>query len=349
MTRAHRIGAALVGLLLVVAPLTATTQPGGDSALQYIWPRLDRETFARYCAELGLEQQQPLIAELAFADYSSALRELVEETDDDADRAGRREVAEALAGRRRLPPDELRRRQTAVLRTYRSAWERSDPLLFELLDAVEGLLTPEQAPRVRRARADLERDLWLVPMRERRRMQDYAGDGLDLVALARRALEEGGELVGVDATLLDAVLESYAMEMAAVLHRTGPAERALRLDARIARIERDDDAQRRLDGEAVQLWQVRYVMNNRLARRIGDLAARSLGADAQSRWRRRFERAAFPWLLDRRPDRIMRWLEQEDILSTDKLRDAQSRYRRYVVEREPLAREAMTQIIEGRT
>ena len=89
---------------------TVTGAPAlaAESVAQTVYPRLDRTTFSQFIRPLKLDEEQRMIAEMLFSDYSSSVGELMARTGQRADEAGQRRVDEALSGRRRISPEELR-------------------------------------------------------------------------------------------------------------------------------------------------------------------------------------------------------------------------------------------------
>ncbi|MHC5004085.1 MAG: hypothetical protein ACYTJ0_13290 [Planctomycetota bacterium] len=339
--------ASVVAILL--AGLGGAAGPAAaESALVAIVPRLDRQGFGMLVERLELQSEQRLIAELAFVDYVAAIDELATQADAEADRIGRRRLQDALAGRVRLAPDELRRIQVGVWRAHQRMWPRSDELLQGLLDAMGGLLADEQRPAAGPAMMDLRRRLWLAPRRAGAAMPEYAGDGVDVADLLAAALAPGGELEAIDRAAITPALDEYVVRIDALLREDAAAERAGALERRIARMQADVETARRLEREAVVRWRRLYTVNEQAVAAIAGTAAARLGEEAARRWRLRWRRACFPWLhRDQRPDRLHAWMRTEALGVAQRER-ADAAYRDYAVRREALIGSTIELVLQGR-
>ena len=108
-----------MGGLLVLLGGGARPAAAAESARDFLVPTIDRTQYAIFCRRLGLDREQQLVADLVFGDYQAALAQLIEEVDQRAEEAGRRTVAEAVAGRRRVAAEELKRLRLAPARNWR--------------------------------------------------------------------------------------------------------------------------------------------------------------------------------------------------------------------------------------
>jgi len=302
------VAAALGGLAGVAAPI-AGMPPGGASALEVIEPRVTRAQYERFVERLGLGDDQRLVAQLIYSDYATALHDLAARLGEETQAAGRQRVEDALAGKIIVEPGELRRMRVAVLETYRSRWGDADHLLHELIVNTESLLSEESAGDVEGAMRELRRGVYLHPRRASELDETYAGDGVDVVALAAGAAAEGGEMAGLETAGVSRILEDYERQLDALLVATAAADREGRAQHAMARIERDRDAMRREERGQLERWRQLHQINQQAVRAIGRQVGADLGAEAQRAWLDRFDRACFPWLYRATtPDKQWEWI-----------------------------------------
>jgi len=338
----------LICLLAIQAFLSPGWASAQETAVDYVEPRVTRQQFIAFIQKLNLDANQRTIAELSFGDFSTAITELIGRLDSQAIAAGRKTVQDALAGKTRLVPDDLKRMRVAVLEVYRQGWPDVDEALDELINGVAGVLTPDQNPLFESAARELRRDILLHPRQSASDDQEYAGDGVDVLALIESAASDGGELQAIDPQALQDVRWMYEQELDAILLQTGSDYRAAKMQRKIAAIQKDSAAARQQEQTAVDLWKRLYELNSRAVRQIGEIAASTLGEPARDRWLDRFDRASFTWLFPRKkPDRQIEWIRRQN-LETGKLEQAEGVYASYVARRRALAHQAIDLMVRGR-
>lgn len=338
------IACLLAGLCSAPLPVHAA----GDSAADFIEPRVDRTAFATFLDQLRMDDDQHLVASMLYSDYAAAIEELAAGIDEQAEEAGRGRVQEALAGSVYIEPQELRRLRAAVLGAYQSGWEEADRLFQELIIDTHILLIDTSADDFERALCRLRRALYLQPRQAGGLDEAYAGDGVDVAQLVQDASIAGGEFESLDQGLLSADLDEYERQLDALLVATAAADRQGRMNRALARIERDRSALRREEQAALARWQRLYQINRQAAHAVGAVAGRNLGAEARQRWLDRFQRACFPWLFQRAmPDRQQDWITRR--ISDDAVvEEAQRIHEDYVTQRAGMRREAIDLILRGR-
>ena len=343
-------------LTVIVVQLLAglffcATAAAQESADDYIEPRITRPQFAAFIGQLNLGSEQRNIAQLAFTDYTDALTALTRSLDQQAVAAGRQSVNDALAGKARVSPDDLKRMRVAVLKVYQQAFPQVDTALDTLLSSVEMVLTPEQTDTFNAASRQLRREILLHPRQSSSDYQEYAGDGVDVLELADAALAEGGELQPMGPTPIQDILALYEQQLDALLISTSPGYRTGKLNKKIASIEKDAAALHQEEQAALERWKQLYQLNDGAVHQIGDLAAAQIDETAQQRWLQRYDRASFTWLYPRRkPDRQIEWIRLQSApgLSNEKHQQAETIYTNYVQRRQALARQAIDIMVRGR-
>jgi len=319
-----------------------------ETAAAYIQPRVSRQHFDAFCRKLELQSDQTMIADLLYHEYADGIGALIRRTDDEADKAGRQRVHDALTGRAIVPPDELRAIRARVLETYAVSLPEAESLMQQLLDDIQMVLQTEQLPRISPALRDLRRQVLLHPRQVDSRTPGYAGDGVDVIELARQAGEGGGELSGVNQDVLERTLAIYENALDRVVLDITSADQRGRIDTRIAEIRNDREAVKALQEQAIARWQRLYDLNRRTIDAIGELAAQSNGVEARTRWEERFDRASFGWLFERhKPDRQYAWIIKQD-LPPEVMDKARQAYRRYQAKRSLLNQRAIGIMIRGR-
>jgi hypothetical protein len=344
--RPRWITSILIGLgMFSLAALRAMAQ---ESAADYLEPRIHRQQFMALIQPLKLSAEQRNLAELAFGDYTAAITNLTRQFDEQALQAGRQTVQDALAGKARIAPDELKRLRVAVLRVYEQAWPAVDQALHDLLTTVEVSLTPSQEPIYQQGLRELHRKILLHPRQAASDYQEYAGDGVDMLLLAQAALGDGGELQSVGLSALQNILNAYEQQLDVILVQTASEHRSGKLLRKIAAIEKDAAAAREQEQAALQRWKQIYQLNQHTANLIGDAAAATAGEQARQQWMDRFDQACFTWLYPRKkPDRQIEWIRKQD-LSAETRQNAENIHLNYLSRRKALSRRAIELMVRGR-
>jgi hypothetical protein len=321
----------------------------GHSAEEFLRPVVSQRQFTDLIRPLELSREQRLIVELVYEDYRDAIDLAKREKDREADAKGRRIVADALSGRRVVAQDELRHYRMEVLKVYRSLPATATELADRLLADVRSVVTVDQRPRLDEQVIAFRRTLHLHPRHLGRRDYEYAGEGVDVLLLVEDAREDGRELADIPVAALQPILREYELELDALLRSTASAYYEIGIDARIARISRDERAVREAERRMLEQWQMLHELNRRVAERIGDLAMHQVGEAAAHQWRRRFDREVFAWMFTpTRPDRIYEWMKGR-LPDDERLAAAQSILSAYQDERWPLLREAADIMIRARS
>lgn len=336
------------GAVLAILFLAAPGALGQESAKDYIEPRVSRPQFLLLYRQLGLDSNQRSIAELMYSDYSGALDDLMKQMDAQAEQAGARTVQDAMLGKVRLSAEELRAKRVAVLKAFEQHFAAIDKALDHLLGGLESILTPEQEIHFQPALRELNRSIYLHPRQNGAGFQEYAGDGVDVLMMVDDAMKEGGELHGLEREALASILGEYEHQLDALLVRTTPEHRDLKIRRKIAGIEKDSAAMRDLDQMALARWKELYQFNLTTVKRIGEVAGTTLGEAARQKWLDRFDQASFTWLYPRKkPDRQIEWIRQQSLPAETRER-AEDIYEEYLSKRRELSRQAIDIMLRAR-
>lgn len=355
-TRRRLLGARrlLNAAWLMIALLTLSISArmfAQETSEDFVEPRITRTQFATFLAQLNLGSEQRNIAQLAFTDYTDALTELSRTLDQQAVTAGRQSVNDALAGKARVSPDDLKRMRIAVLKVYPQGWPTIDRALDTLLSSIESVLTAEQGANFSVAVRQLRREIFLHPRQAASDYQEYAGDGVDVLQLADAALADGGELQPMGSAPIQDILTLYEQQLDALLISTAAEYRAGKLNRKIASIEKDSAAIHHEEQAALDRWKQLYQLNGGVVHQIGELAASAIDDAARQHWLDRYDRASFTWLYPRRkPDRQIEWIRLQSVpgLSEEKHQQSEATYENYLQRRRALARQAIDIMIRGR-
>lgn len=347
--RRARVVSWLTGLFLtVVLAGIGNTTSAQETAGDHAEPRIDRTQFEWLCQQVGLSRDQRMIAELLFSDYNAAVSEAVKAADTQADTAGRKSVQDSVSGRARLTAEELQKARIEVIRAYETVGPAADAALKDLLSGTLSLLTPDQEPKFVLATRELNRRIYLQPRQTGSVYEEYAGDGVDVIALAEDALKEGGELAPLGREPLADVLAAYETQLDAMLPTIVADDRAGRLKMKIAQVAKDAPELARQRSEAVTRWKRLYELNVWAVQSIGQVAQQNLGDAAQQQWLDRFDRACFTWLFPRsKPERQFDWIMTRE-LSDETKQKAREINDGYVTRRRELARQAIGVMIRAR-
>jgi hypothetical protein len=332
---------------VIVVGMTAPAL-GQERALDHAEPRLDRTQYEWLCQQVGLGRDQRMIAELLFSDYTNAVSEAVNDADTRAEAAGRKSVQDSVTGRARITVEELQRARIDVIRAYETVGPAVDNALKDLLSSTHSLLNPDQEPKFTLAIRELNRRIYLEPRRAGSVYEEYAGDGVDVIALAEEALKDGGELAPIGRESLADVLATYEAQLDAMLPSLAADDRAGRLKMKIAAVAKDGPELARQRSEAVARWRRLYELNAWAVQSIGQLAQQNLGEAGQQQWLNRFDRACFTWLFPRsRPERQFDWVMASDISAESKQKSREI-MDDYLARRRELSRQAISTMIRAR-
>lgn len=324
----------------------------GPSAAQHFKPIIAQRQFTDLIRSLDLTREQRMIVELLYEDYRDAVEAGQREADRQADAVGRRRVADALSGRRLVPPDELRQHRLNVLNVYRSLPVAAHELIEQLVDDLRSVLVAQQRPKLDERMPAFRRELYLHPRHLNRRDYEYAGEGVDvllLVEAARQNDEYGGELAGVPDDAIAPILAQYENDLDAFIRETTATHHEIAIDAQMARIARDGRAERDAELRSLDHWERIYKLNRKTVDRLADLATAHNGDEAAQQWQRRFERETFAWMFSpTQPDRIYEWMTNQP-LDDGRLEEAAAIYTDYQSDRWPLLREAANTMLRART
>jgi len=333
---------ALLALFLIAVPRAVTA-----SDLELIQPRADRSDYQILIGPEELNRDLRGITEMLFRTYVVDLTALAERIGRQADAAGRREVEEALAGRRRIDPAELRQMRADVRRVELDVWEPAQRLLEDLVVNTKLILSADEEAFEARLR-QFRRSVFLAPLQAFAVDAAYAGEGLDLLELLDEAFQ-ASELGAFDPQGIADDLAAYEKSLDQHLQREAAAWYRSRLLLAVARVERDDEAIRAEEGELVALWRNAWTLQQQYASRIGQHIEARAGAAARLRWDDRVEQSSFPWLYAAsRPERQYRWIAQNRIVDADVKRQADAIILAHRQDYRELAREAIDLILRSR-
>ncbi len=338
---------ATITVLCVVA-LSNSTARAQDSASDFLTPIVSPIQYTQILQPIELTFDQRIIAELVYDDYRDSIEEAIRAADREADQAGRVYIKEALSGQRLLEPGQLRQIQRNVLRIYGRYLDIPDEQFDLLGRSLHSVLVDDQDAGLDERIRALRRKVYLHPRHRHRDYYEYAGDGVDLLLLVEEAREEGGELASIPASDLDSILQEYELELDHYLLETSGRYRQNRIDMRLARVNRDQDAERAAVRDGLNVWERLYDLNESTSKTIAELAQRHAGEDAAADWRERVEEAHFSWLFATRgPDRQYEWLQTQE-LSATQLAQIDTAYTRYRSMRRALNEDAIRLMLEAR-
>jgi hypothetical protein len=350
MRHAHRLMISTTCLalaLLATAILAPPAQAAGETAIDYLEPRADRQAYAELLEDLGVTPDERLIVDFLYSDYATELQDLADRVDARAEDAGRQRVQDALAGKLLIDTAELRELRLAVLRVYADSWTETDALLDGLIEETRALVMRSEDD-FEAALRGFRRAVYLHPRRSDDRDESYVGHGVDVAELVAAARAPGAELEALDPADLDAALAGWVSRIDAYIIGNAAADRQGRLDRAVARAERDRTAQHAVEAEALERWQQLYRVNEHAVQQVADVAGQRLGADAARRWRERFDRACFPWLHRRtRADQVYAWMLRSR-LDDAVVAEARTVNEAYEVGRHELLRSAAGLVLRGR-
>jgi hypothetical protein len=346
----HPRFAAVIGAIASVAVLLmgwTGTCLAQETASSYLEPRVERQHFDTLCQRLDLGRDQRIVVESLFSDYQAALTQAAKAADEQAIAAGRQTVNDAFAGKSRITADDLKQKRMDVLNVYRTLWPVADNALHDLLSGIEALITPEQEPRLVPAIRELNRSIYLHPRQVASQLEEYAGDGVDVIRLVADARKEGGELQPLAPGSLDAVLAQYELQLDQFLQRTSSEYRSGKFALKIAAMAKDGSAAAEQQA-AVARWKQLYQLNQSAVKDIAAIAQAEISPLASQQWLDRFDTACFAWMYPRKkPDRQYEWMTRQK-LSADQRQAADDLYNKYIARRKELNKQAIEIMMRGR-
>ena len=172
----------------------------------------------------------------------------------------------------------------------------------------------------------------------------YAGEGVDVLLLVDEALKPGGELESLGRNAFAVILADYELHMDALLNQTAAPLRALRLERKIAEINKDASEISRLEQQSIDLWKQLFALN----RSTVDQIASQLDEAGRERWMDRFDHASFTWLFPRRiPDRQIEWMRKEKVDAEIQAK-ADAIYAEYLAKRRAISSKAIEIMLKAR-
>lgn len=336
--------------MVLVAILAAT--PGAaaqDSVFDYIKPRINRDQFADFCREIGIDRNQRGIINLLYEDYLTELTDFAEEIDNRSRIAGRTRLESVFAGRVSMGGSELRALRAKILGIYRECGPAADEMLHNLLAGIEGFLNAEQKKRLPPALRELRRKIMLHPRQAGSRLPYYAGEGVDVLQLVEKASTEiGGELVDIEVEAIEELLAKYELDLDATLRRTYSDERRNRLEYSIEKLNQNVEVITKIQKQLSEDWNALFELNRSTVKDIGKVIESHSGAFTRNLWEDRFNQAAFEWLyVSTLPDRQIEWIRSSE-LEPELVKEAEIMYGSYLAGRDGLQREAISLMVRAR-
>jgi hypothetical protein len=335
--------------MLCMAVLTLSSAADAQqSALDYVFPQVDRGQFDELCTSTGIDREQRMVTELLYRDYATALSDLVDRLDRAAVTAGRQRLEEVFAGRIRLAEDAVKELRLNVLDCYREAAPSALDLFNNLVTGIEIQLRDEQRNAFPAALRNLRRQTFLHPRHVSGPASNYAGEGVDVLLLAEDATRPGNELTDIGSVDLEEVLYRYELMLDEALRTIGIAPNLANLGLREYQITKDPDTQLRHQRAMVDAWTSIYLVNREAVVAIATLATQASGAWAGELWLDRFNHASFGWMyIAKTPDRQIEWMRGQEF-DDDTLERAELAYGVYLAERGALIQKAIDVITRGR-
>lgn len=336
--------------MLMIAIFVAT--PGAtaqDSVYDYIKPRINRDQFAVYCGQLGIDKNQRGIIDLLYEDYATELTDFADKIDTRSRIAGRTRLENAFAGRISMRGGELRALRAKILGIYRECGPAADEMLHNFLAGIEGFLNEDQKQRLPAAQRELRRKIMLHPRQAGSRVFNYAGEGVDVLQLVEKAsTETGGELLGIEDKAIDEILTRYELDLDATLRRTFADERRSRLEYSIEKLNQNVEAIAKIQKQLTEHWNALFELNRDTVKAIGEVIERHSGTFTRNLWEDRFNQVAFEWLyVPTLPDRQMDWIRSSE-LDPELVQKAEIMYSSYLAGRDGLQREAISLMVRAR-
>jgi hypothetical protein len=285
----------------------ALAQPAA-SRLADVAPRLERTNFSAALTDAELARGERDLLMALFEDYRSGLQEIASDLEARRIEAGRDRFDDAIAGRIRLSPDEIKALRGDIARADLMTWAPATAALSDLLELCGLSLEPGAAARFEAEVPALRRAAFLGSLAAADAGRLEAGESVDLQQLLSAAVRE--ELNGAPIGQLETVLAAWAAAIDPILPVTAGEIRAARIQRGIARSLRDPQAVAAADAELIAAWRRLHGPLEAASRRIEEIARGTGGDGAAAAWRDRVQRASFPWLYEgaRRPELAADWM-----------------------------------------
>lgn len=338
------------GLGLAIAILISTSGAMAQNTVyDYLKPRINRDQFATYCGQIGIDKYQRGITDLLFEDYSTELVVFAENINNRLRIAGRTRLENVFAGRVSMSGRDLRTLRAKLQIIYRDCEPAADDMMQNLLAGVEGMLSEEQKQNLPAAQRELRRKTMLHPRQKGSRVFSYAGEGVDVLQLVERAsTETGAELEGMEDGAIEEIMARYELDLDEVLRQTFSDERRDQLDYSIAKLNQNAEAIAKLQKRLVAYWNKLFELNQSTVKAIGVIIENNSGEFSRKLWEDRFHRMAFEWLYVRTlPDRQVQWIRSSE-LDSELIQKAEVMYSSYLAGRDMLQREAISLMVRAR-
>ena len=255
-----------------------------------IEPIVTRDAYTDFCRDLGMADDQRMIAEMLYEDYLAGLVDVQNESDARAKAAGADELEAAYQGRSSVNAAQLRELRVAILRSRTPNWSRVDELQLSLIEGTMALGAEIDASSVDIAINDLRRRVVFDHARRGSSETSYAGDGFDLIDFIE--VEQSRLLKDVPPDQFSAIVSTWQERAGSIAVRNLPLERAATLDRRVASIQRDLPSMKRLMSEHAVRWRQLHELTTWAIESI----AAQLDPQTADEWQRRTRAAQFPWL-----------------------------------------------------
>ncbi len=305
--------------LIAAAPAIASTVAASTSTavaatvrlatdVEDVIPRLERQSFAGALNAAALDRVERDLLLALFDDYEVTLEQLARDLEDRRIEAGRDRYDDAIAGRIRLSPDELRALRRDIAIADLESWRPASLAIGDLLEICRFSLDGSSAERLAAELPGLRRSAYLDALAGGEDPRLQAGEAVDLERLMIAGARE--ELAGVPGGSVEAVLAAWSAAIDPILPATAGEIRAARIERRIARTAGDLAAVEDADGRLVAAWARLHGPLTAAVDRVAELAREADGEAAAAAWRDRVRQAAFPWLhaASRRPELAADWV-----------------------------------------
>ena len=321
--------------------ITTAVAAGPVSPEHLIEPFVTRSAYEAYCRQIEIGEDEDQITRMLYEDYVQQLVDLQTESERRATEAGADRLAAAYEGRGFMGSEELRETRIAVQRSYTKNWSDTDRLFEELVESTAAMVPAPDPARLDRALGDLRRRIVLESIRRNGQDRTYAGDGLDVIELLRTE-----ELDGLPS--LQDVIVQYATRVNGHVESAASAERSALIEARIARIARDNETSMSVMRGRIDRWRVLHGLNEWAIESVAYVLGTERGPAFADAWRVRTRAEYFPWLHKKdQADLIFDWISA----NTDEAvrTRAQAIMDSYLSRRDELRREFETLLLLARS
>ena len=238
--------------------------------------------------EFPADQQD--VASIRYEEYIQSLETVVEELTE-REQAIQNRLNGILAGRYRSAPEEVKALRIDLEQTKSNNWPPVDEALDSLIADIQSIGIPVSPETNDRAVFELYRRIYLRPMRREAADNAYAGEGLDFFEMTAAA--SNAELADADPLQLDSILQNWRQAMIGKVREDSEASRKDALEARIARLSGDREAQIAIMMKRSQRWSIRKQLDYTTFVEIYGLCPT---AEAAAAWTSRYRKENYPWL-----------------------------------------------------